>query len=150
MRKLIRRLRGPLAALVVLLVLAFWAWAADFVTLQGERTIYTVACTQGQWQGQRCTGRLAAGERFRFRALRPHREVLYWTVGSTQPSGRFESCEIVDGRNWSCQGSAAAAITREMRFGAAVHDPAAQAFHAVPKWRWMLLRVGLPAGSSAD
>lgn len=143
------KFRGPLVSLVVLLVLVFWMWAADFVTLEGERTIYTVACEQGEWKDDHCTGRLVAAARHRFRALRPHREVLYWVVGSPQPSGRFDGCQIRDGRNWICQGPSGTSITREMRMGEAVHDPAATAFHAVPKWRWMLLRLGLPVGSSA-
>ena len=52
-------------------------WAADFVTLQGERTIYTAGCNGGTWVGNRCTGKLAAADRFRFRALKAHGEVFF-------------------------------------------------------------------------
>ncbi len=45
-------------------------WASDRVTLQGERTIYTVSCQHGTWEGQRCNDRLEAGEQHRFRASR--------------------------------------------------------------------------------
>jgi hypothetical protein len=133
---------------------AFVMWATDFVTLQGERTIYTVQCENGAWVGPSCTGRLAAGARYRFRALRPHGEVLFWTVGARERSGRFSECEIVDGRNWHCAPSADAAgtITTEMRRGTAVHDGngATIPFHAVAKWRWFLLRWGVPVGHSED
>ena len=30
--------------LLVLVALGFAAWASDFVTMQGERTVYTVDC----------------------------------------------------------------------------------------------------------
>jgi hypothetical protein len=62
-------MRTWLFVIATLAVLAAMAWASDTVTLQGERTIYTVECRQGGWQGQHCSGRLAAGDRFRFRAL---------------------------------------------------------------------------------
>lgn len=138
----------------VLAVLGAWIWLSDFITLQGERTIYTVRCDGGGWNGRRCAGRLAPGPRFRFRALRPHGEVLFWTVGGTAPSGRFTACEIRSGRNWRCRPGAAArdTITLEMRHGFAVHDDTGQVqdFHGVSKLHWLLLRSGLPTGRSAD
>ena len=39
-------------------VLGFAAWASDFITMQGERTIYTVECRDGAWAGDRCAGNL--------------------------------------------------------------------------------------------
>jgi len=30
-------------------LLGFAAWASDFITMQGERTIYTVECRNGTW-----------------------------------------------------------------------------------------------------
>jgi len=47
----------------VLVALGFAAWASDFVTMQGERTVYTVDCTNGAWQGDHCSGQVAAGTR---------------------------------------------------------------------------------------
>jgi hypothetical protein len=141
--------------IVVVLLLAVWVWMSDFVTLQGERTIYTAACIGGEWKGDTCNGRLVPGERYRFRALRAHREVLFWTAGATaERVGRFSQCDIHDGRNWSCSPSpeGAGSITLQMEHGRAVHDPLGRTrpFHAIEKWRWMLLRWGLPAGRQAD
>jgi CxxC motif-containing protein (DUF1111 family) len=148
---------GPIrlsaAWLAVLLVLALWVWLSDFVTLQGERTIYTVRC-EGTWSGRACRGKLLAGPRYRFRALRPHGEVLFWTVGSPQPSGRFTACAIADGRNWRCPPGPAAreTITLQMEHGRALHDASGQArdFHAVTKLHWLLLRWGWPGPRDAD
>ena len=43
------RVWGFLIAIVS--VLGFAAWASDFITMQGERTIYTVECRDGAWAG---------------------------------------------------------------------------------------------------
>jgi hypothetical protein len=140
--------------LPILVLLAVDMWLSDFITLQGERTIYTVGCQNGEWKGNACSGHLVAGPRYRFRALRPHREVLFWTVGSQQSSGRFTACEIRDGRNWRCEPGPGAhdTITLEMLHGFAVHDGMGrvQGFHASTKLRWLLLRWGWPAGRNAD
>ncbi len=134
---------------VVFAALGFAAWASDFVTMQGERTIYTVDCTGGAWDGERCTGRLVAGARYRFRALKPHGEVIFWTVGTKEKSGKFENCEIQDGRNWVCKPceDAARSITLRMVQGAPVTDAPAvtRPFRAVSKWRWLLLERGFTA-----
>jgi hypothetical protein len=87
----------------VLVALGFAAWASDFVTMQGERTVYTVDCKNGAWQGDHCSGQVAAGTRYRYRALKPHGEVIFWTVGTSEPSGKFNECTIQDGRNWVCK-----------------------------------------------
>ncbi|HEX7441836.1 MAG TPA: hypothetical protein VF319_17250, partial [Caldimonas sp.] len=92
-----------------MIALGFAAWASDFVTMQGERTIYTVDCKNGVWQGDRCGGQVVAGTRYRFRALKPHGEVIFWMVGSKEPSGKFNECTIQDGRNWVCKVCADAA-----------------------------------------
>jgi hypothetical protein len=140
--------------LVVAVLISVLAWAGDYVTLQGERTVYTVECKQGTWNGDRCTGKLAAADRYRFRALRVHREVLFWIVGSTEPSGRFTQCDIKDGRNWVCKPNADSprAITLAMARGRPVPDPAAdtRAFHAVSKVRWLLLKYEIAFGNTAD
>ena len=141
-------------AFVIALVaaLGFAAWASDFVTMQGERTIYTVDCADGSWQGDRCSGRVKAGTRYRYRALKPHNEVIFWTVGTNEPSGKFEDCKIQDGRNWVCHvcADAARSITLQMAHGKPV--PGADAstavtkpFRAVSKWRWLLLQRGYTA-----
>lgn len=132
----------------------FVIWASDHVTLQGERTVYTVACTGGTWEGAHCTGRLVAGDRFRFRALAARHEVLFWRLASDEPSGKFTACEIHDGRNWTCRPHPGArqTITLQMRDGCAIHDStgAVRDFKAVPKWQWVVLRWGIPLTSTAS
>jgi len=144
----------PAAFLAVGILLATWMWLTDFITVQGERTIYTVACQGGAWQGRLCTGKLAASDRYRFRALRRRSEVLFWRPRVREPSGQFAQCRIADGRNWSCPASADAprSITLALDHGRAVHDPdgRTRAFHGVEKWRWLLLEWGLYGGRSAD
>lgn len=136
--------------ILVLAVLAFSAWASDFITLQGERTIYTVECHAGTWKDDRCSGEVVAGSRYRYRALKPHNEVIFWTVGSTERSGKFDDCLIQDGRNWTCKpsGDAARSITLAMAGGAPVPGPVAltRPFRAVSKWRWLLLQRGFSSG----
>lgn len=139
--------------LLLLGLIGAFAWANDKITSQGERTVYTARCTQGDWQGNYCTGRLQPSERYRFRVLKAHREVLFWTIGDTGPSGRFTDCNVVDGHNWSCRPSADAGrtITHEMTHGHPVPDAGVPtlAFHEIPKWKWMMLQVGLPVRSRA-
>jgi hypothetical protein len=143
-----------IAFFIAVPVLAISLWSNDWITMQGERTIYTAECRDGVWQGRHCTGHLAAGSRFRFRALKPHGEVIFWTVGSSEPSGKFTDCQIVDGRNWSCKPAAMPPVpaTFEIARGLPVADRTgrARSFHALSKWRWWMLDAGLPAGSDAD
>jgi hypothetical protein len=138
----------------VILVCALVAtWASDKVTWQAERTIFTVRCDAGGWRGLDCSGRIAAAERFRFRALKPHNEVLFWVVGGTDPSGKMTGCRIQDGRNWSCPETAESArsITRTMVDGVAVHETTGvtRPFVAIDKWKWLLLLVGVPFSSAS-
>ncbi len=141
-------------ALAALAVVAAIVWLSDNVTRQGERTIYTVDCSDGAWQDLQCTGRLVAAGRYRFRALKPHREVVFWTVGATEPSGKFTDCDIEDGRNWVCKPTADAmrTITLQMSKGVPVRDSSGRvkSYHAVAKWRWLLLQWGIPVGTNAD
>jgi hypothetical protein len=136
-------MRVGIFVFVVLAALTFAAWIGDSVTLQGERTIYTVRCANGEWRGEDCSGRLVAAERYRYRALRARREVLFWITESAEPSGKFSDCEIQDGRNWRCAPSpdTPRSITLQMLQGHPVPDVEARTrpFHAVPKWKWMLL-----------
>jgi hypothetical protein len=129
-------------------VLGIFIWASDRITLKGERTIYTVDCRRGVWEASRCTGQLVLGPRYRFKALRPQGEVLFWTVGASAPSGKFTDCAIVDGRNWQCQPSAAASstITLQMALGRPVPSQGTMPFHAVPKGQWWLMRLGSVLG----
>ena len=140
-------------AIAGLLVLAALMWASDWLTLQNERTVYTADCARGTWQGAHCSGELVAGPRYRFRALRSHGEVLFWAVGSTQPSGKLAPCAIANGRNWTCPPSVGATqtITLQMSHGrpVATSGVATKAFHAVTKWRWWLLRYGIALGHDA-
>ena len=133
----------------VFAALGFAAWASDFVTMQGERTVYTVDCVDGAWLGDRCAGRLSPGVRYRYRALKPHGEVIFWTVGTKEPSGKYDDCQIQDGRNGVCKicPDAARSITLRMAQGAPVSDyPAVtKPFRSVSKWRWLLLEGGFTA-----
>lgn len=151
-----RRMSARMAygLLVVTLLLMVIAWATDFVTLEGERTIYTVDCSEGTWIGNDCSGRLVVAERYRFRALKAHREVLFWTVGSADPAGKLTGCEVSNGRNWACPpgGDAARSITLRMERGRpSLNDNVlGRRIHRVPKLRWLLLRSGVGWSSSAD
>jgi len=131
--------------LVAIMFVAF-LWGIDFITLQGEWTVYTAECKQGTWNGDHCSGKLAASERYRFRALKPHKEVLFWVVGSGEPSGRLAPCEIKDRKNWTCTASADGPrlTTLVMSKGQPVPDPAIDTphRHAVSKFKWMGLRYG--------
>ncbi len=135
-------------AFVVLLfaLLLFGAWASDFITMQGERTVYTVECHGGTWTDDRCSGELVASNRYRYRALKPHNEVIFWKVGSSDHSGKFDDCAIKDGRNWVCKPSsdASRSITLVMTEGKPLPGPVGvtQPFRAVSKWRWLLLDRG--------
>ena len=144
-------IRVWLLVLFVLGLVGVLGWATDFVNLQGERTIYTAECKAGEWQGKHCSGTLAPGDRHRFRALKAHGEVLFWVLASSAPSGKFERCDIKDGRNWNCPPSpdTPRAIARALAMGQPVPDPNGRtlAFHPISKWRWMLLDSGITAGS---
>src|SRR4051812_33853388 len=89
-------------ALVVLSLSALVVWSSDRITMQGERTVFTVQCQNGVWKGASCSGRLVPGDRYAFRASALRHEVIYWTRGSQEPSGRYSDCTVVDRDNWSC------------------------------------------------
>lgn len=140
--KKITRLQIALA--IGVLLVAFGMWASDWMTLQGEWTIYTARCDGGEWQGNRCTGRAIAAERYKFRALRAHSEVLFWVAGARDRSRRLEPCAIKDRRNWVCKANADAAhtITIELASGLPVAHPDVKTlpFHRVSKPRWYYLK----------
>ena len=120
--------------------------------MQGERAVYTVECRDGTWAGERCAGHVVVGQRYRYRALTPHKEVIFWTVGTDEPSGKFGECAITKQRNWVCKpnGDARARARSPCRWRTAcpIAEPVTQQFRAVSKWRWMLLKRGF--GASAD
>lgn len=129
------------------LFFAFFVWTTDKVTLQDERTIYTADCHDGTWDDNRCSGRLAAGPRFRYRALPARGEVLFWVLGVNEPSSKLTRCKIEDGRHWTCPASAEApkSLTLEMAHGEPVRNPAwpTRPFHSISKVDWWLLDFGL-------
>lgn len=147
-------IRTGLSVLAIFVFIIGMAFATDFITLQGERTVYTADCQQGVWKGEQCTGVLAAGNRYRFRALKTHGEVLFWIVGVTGPVGKLTDCEISNGRNWSCKPGAdsAQAITHAMVRGRPVPEPGATGpvIHAISKPRWWLLKQGVAIGNSVS
>ena len=132
--------------LLVAVLIGVLAWATDFVTFKGEWTIYTVEFKQGTWNDGRCTGKLVAAERYRFHALKAHGEVLFWIVGSKEPTGRFTRCKIENRENWTCKANADSprSITLALSKGHPVSDPAANTrpFHVVSKVKWLLLHYG--------
>lgn len=134
--------------MLVLAVAGLSVWAADIVNLQGERTIYTAGCVNGKWEGDQCTGKLVAAERFRFRALKAHNEVFFWNVGvASDPTGKFSQCVIDNGRNWSCKPNVDGpkAITLQLVKGKPVRDTTGNTrpCHPVSKWTWTLLDLGV-------
>ena len=147
----VRRIAG--AILAVLLVVAL-LWGSDRITLQGERTIFTVDCADGTWEGARCTGHLVPGKRYAFRASKARQEVLYWIRGSDAPSGRYTGCTVTDRDNWSCKvvmDGAPATIAFEMVRGqpTRVASGLALPYHSVPKWKWWLMDAGFGGFSVA-
>ena len=137
-----------LVAVVLIAVAAAFVWGSDRITLQGERTIYTVACDHGTWNGNACSGKLAPDKRYAFRASPTRREVIYWVRGSDAPSGKYTDCKVVDRDNWTCKpaaGGTPTTIALEMAGGRPTRADASLVvpFHSVPKWKWWLLDTGV-------
>ena len=148
-----RRARGILFAVAALSAFGLLIWASDHITMQGERTIYTVKCEGGKWEGTRCTGRLVPAQRYGFRASPARGEVIYWIRGSAQPSGKLSGCKVVDRDNWSCTMAAdqTPVAAFEMKKGRPTRadDPRVIAFREVPKWKWWLMDAGVGLFSEA-
>ena len=142
-----------IAVALVMAGVAVVLWASDKITYEGERTIYTVHCDSGEWEGLQCRGTMVAGERYRFRASNIKQEVLYWVVGSPAPSGKFTQCKVKDRGNWACPESAGQpqTITHEMINGRPKRDSSDRdlPFKAVPKWVWWVLNWGFHVYSKA-
>ncbi len=141
-----RTLARIVPGLFLLLILVLLVWGSDRITLQGERTIYTVDCEAGVWDGNRCTGRLAAGPRYAFRASPRRHEVIYWIRDSTAPSGKFTDCSVTNRDNWSCNVGLgqSSSIAYEMHDGRPTRGTQglAASFHDVSKWKWWAIRLG--------
>lgn len=144
-----------LLALAAVAVAGMLLWASDQVTLQGERTIYTVDCAGGTWNGATCSGRLVPGKRYAFRASKTRHEVLYWIRGSEAPSGKYSDCTVANRDNWSCNvttAPAAPTIAFDMvkgqptRVGSGLVLP----YHSVPKWKWWLMDAGFGGFTQAQ
>lgn len=148
-----RRAKAIIAAVLAVVVVAGLIWSSDQITLQGERTIYTVTCEGGTWTGAECSGRLAAGPRYGFRSSKLRREVIYWVRGSPEPSSTYADCQVVDRDNWTCRVAAnqKPTIAFELKDGRPTreNDAGVIPFHDVPKWKWWLIRMGLPIFSRA-
>ena len=146
--------KALICVILVLAGLGFVIWSSDQVTLQGERTIYTVNCDQGHWDGLRCMGRLTAGELHRFLVSKNRNEVVYWISGSSTPSGKYTDCKVTDRDNWRCNIGAAErpAIVSELSYGRPTSNGSGptRSFRAVAKWKWWALRAGLPGFATAD
>ena len=143
-----------LSMVLFLVGLSVFIWATDWITLQGERTIYTVQCRGGVWEGWRCTRKLEAGDRYRFRASKSRQEVVFWIAGSRAPSGKFTECAVQDRDNWRCSpgGGQPSTITHELMHGTPANGIVGLdlPFHAVRKWKWWILRWGMHVFANAD
>jgi hypothetical protein len=144
-----------LSLLVVVVLVVALLWGSDRITLQGERTIYTVDCEGGTWNGSTCSGHLAVGKRYAFRASQTRNEVVYWVRSSTAPSGKYADCKVTDRDNWSCAAPADGTpktIAYDMAKGKPDHGGSGNLlpFHAVPKWKWWLMDVGLHGFTEAE
>ena len=145
-----RQLRWLTVSIFVLMV--YFIWTTDKITLQGERTVYTVTCgsggngSPGVWEGNRCTGELDAGPRYRYRALKVRGEVLFWVVGANEPSSKLTGCTVMDGRNWTCPVSPDAnkSITLALSSGDPIVNAAwpTRPLHGVSKMTWIFLEMG--------
>ena len=147
-----RQLRWLAVSILVLMV--YFIWTTDKITLQGERTIYTVTCVDGVWDGKRCTGELSVGPRYRYRALKARGEVLFWVLGSSEPSSKLTDCTIHDGRNWTCPvvPDASHSITLALAGGSPVVNAAwpTRPLHPVSKMTWIFLSWGWQVTRTSD
>ena len=134
-----------LVNLAVVLIAGILVWASDRITLQGERTIFTVNCEHGQWVDGRCTGRVVPGERYAFRASVRRQEVIYWIRGAQSPSGKFSDCKVKDRDNWSCTVPTGpdSTVTQAMIGGQPTRGCAnlPTPLHRVAKWRWWAMTL---------
>ncbi len=145
-----------LLGILVFLILFGVIWASDQITLQGERTIYTVNCKEGVWSGNRCTSVLVAGARHAFRASRTRQEVIHWVRGSDEPSEKYTDCQVKNRDNWKCNSrkDRKSLFVDELINGRPILSPTQSTttvpFHAVAKWKWYALQAGIRVFTDAD
>ena len=143
-RKIIVRLIG---ILILVALVGLPIWASDRITLQGERTIFTANCEGGKWEGNHCTGRLATGERYAFRASPLRNEVIHWIRGSASQSHKYGNCTVKDRDNWTCNvkpdepRSITCIMAKGMPTGGCVGPD--MPFHQIPKWKWWAMSIGM-------
>jgi hypothetical protein len=80
--------------------------------------------------------------------------VIYWVRASDKPSGKYTDCKVVDRDNWSCTVAPdqPVSVAYEMANGRPSRTAARGAppsFHYVQKWKWWLIKLGLPFFSDA-
>ncbi len=142
------------AAVAVIVALVIFIWASDRITMEGNRTVYTVICQQGTWDGLRCNGKMVVGDRHRFHASRSRNEVVYWVAGSSKPSGKFTECDVTDRDHWACKTHEGdqPTIAHELAEGKPVRHAGStdMPFHAVTKWKWWIIDAGIPGFRKAD
>ena len=144
---------GAIVFTAVLAMLVLIGWLQDFVTISGARTVYTVECAGGRWEGLRCGGHLAASHRYRLKVLKRRGEVLYWIAGSPSASQKLTPCVIENAKNWDCTQApgAADAPVRAMKHGQPIVSPEPlRAIHSVAKWKWLLAERGLHVFRESD
>ena len=133
-------------AVFILLILVALVWGSDRITLQGERTIYTVECGQGAWDGTTCTGHLVAGPRYAFRALPRRHEVIYWIRDSQSPTEKYTDCTVKNRDNWSCnvEVGKSSSVAYEMVDGRPTRGMLGLTvqYHDVSKWKWWVIKCG--------
>jgi hypothetical protein len=81
-------------------------------------------------------------------------EVLFWVLGTSEPSSKLTGCTIKDGRNWTCPASAEApkSLTLALSGGDPIHNSAwpTRPFHSKTKVGWWLLKSGLNVSQVID
>lgn len=153
-RRSSRVVKSLVVVLLLLLIVAL-LWGSDRITMQGERTVYTVECDRGTWTGRVCTGKLVPGKRYAFRASITRHEVVYWVRSSPAPSGKYPDCKVSDRDNWSCKiavDSVPTTIAHEMTKGRPTRTGGEHVlpFHSVSKWKWWLMEIGVLVFTKAD
>ena len=137
--------RQTFVTLALVLCAGFLVWASDRVTLQGERTIFTVDCKGGEWRDGHCTGAVVPGARYAFRASVSRQEVLYWVRGTQSPFGKLSNCQVKDRDNWTCTVPTGpdSTITEAMIKGQPTSGCGGlpMPLHRTSKWRWWALSL---------
>ena len=78
---------------------------------------------------------------------------MYWIAGSASASGKYTDCNVTDRDLWSCKPHSGEQPSSRMvvRWPPGHRAPGDDLqFHAVTKWKWWALRMGIPGFSKAD